>query len=177
MGQVEFMAQTVNDFREFFKPTKEKKEFLVSEIVNKVYELIKNQFDKTGVTVDIQENPHFNVFGYPNEFKHVILNILNNARDVFEEKKIPGHIQVNFITDTETGTIFIRDNGGGIPETFLPDRLFEPYVSSKGDKGTGIGLQIAKTIIEKNMGGKISAHNVEGGAEFVISLPLHNTNS
>jgi len=174
MEQVEFMSQTVNDFREFFKPAKEKKPFLACETVKKVYELIQNQFVKMGITVDIEEHRHFTVYGYPNEFKHVILNILNNARDVFEEKKVHGKIRVSFASTPTEGTIYIRDNGGGIPEAFLPDKLFEPYVSSKGDKGTGIGLQIAKTIIEKNMGGTISAHNIEDGAEFVITLPVHS---
>jgi len=170
--QVRFMSQTMNDFRNFFKPSKEKTVFAACESAGSVAKLLKPQFDKHRVTVTIHPHEHFQVNGYPNEFKQVVLNILNNARDVFEEKKQAGQIDLLFEHDEAYGTIRIRDNGGGVPETLLPEKLFEPYVTTKGEKGTGIGLQICKTIIEKNMGGNLSVQNVENGAEFVIRLPL-----
>jgi signal transduction histidine kinase len=66
--------------------------------------------------------------------------------------------------------VTISDDGGGMPEDII-DKIFEPYFTTKGeDKGTGIGLYMCKTIIEKNMGGSISAANVPGGARFEIVL-------
>jgi signal transduction histidine kinase len=67
--------------------------------------------------------------------------------------------------------LIISDNAGGIPPELLQSGIFEQFSSTKGEAGTGIGLAISKTIIEENMGGKISAKNVNGGAEFMIELP------
>jgi len=105
----------------------------------------------------------------------VALNLINNAKDALEEKKISeGKILCLFHIDRDSnlGTIRVQDNGGGISEELLPDKLFSPYISTKGEKGTGIGLQISKTIIEKQFHGKLWASNIEGGAEFVIEIPL-----
>ena len=60
-------------------------------------------------------------------------------------------------------------DAGGVPEETI-ERLFEPYFTTKGPKGTGIGLYISKIIIEKNMGGRLCVHNVKGGAEFRIEV-------
>jgi len=76
----------------------------------------------------------------------VLLNIFNNAREA------------------------LRDNAGGIPAAILP-KIFDPYFTTK-EKGTGIGLYMAKVIIEGNMDGLIEVRNVEGGAEFTVSCPL-----
>lgn len=83
-----------------------------------------------------------------------------------------GQICCRFEKRGTLGVIGIRDNGGGIPGELLPEKLFQPHVTTKGDQGTGIGLQISRWIIENHMKGKISAQNVEGGAEFMIELPL-----
>lgn len=172
MEQVNFMAQTINDFKAFFKPSKEKTPFLACEAVRKVYDLVKARFVKMEIDVAFHEHEHFTVDGYPNEFMQVVLNLFGNARDAIEEKGEKGRIDVRFENDETHGTIYIRDNGGGVPEELLPDKVFQPYVSTKGEKGTGIGLQIAKLIIEENMEGAITVHNTAEGAEFVIRLPL-----
>jgi len=64
----------------------------------------------------------------------------------------------------------VRDNGGGIPEEIL-DRIFDPYFTTKAD-GSGIGLYMSKMIIELHMKGSITAKNIEGGVEFIVSVPL-----
>ena len=103
----------------------------------------------------------------------MVLNIFTNAKDVFvSQKRTDGKIECFFSQKGEIGTIRIRDNGGGIPQDLLPDKIFEEHVSTKGDKGSGIGLSICRSIIEQHMGGRIWAHNVDDGAEFVIELPI-----
>jgi len=171
-GQVSFMNSTIETFRNFFKPSKEKVKFMPCEEINETSNLLLAKMKKHNTTITLHEHEHFYVFGFQNEFKQVLLNIFSNAIDVFSERGVKdGRIEVFIEHKDKFGILRIRDNGGGIPDELLPDRLFEPYVTTKGENGTGIGLQISQTIIKENMGGKLWAHNVDSGAEFVIELP------
>jgi len=169
--QIRFMSQTVDDFRSFFKPNKEKELFRPCEVTREVLQLLSSFFDKRQIAVTIHPHTHFLTEGYPSEFKQVILNIFNNAKDAMEERQIAERrIDVRFIYDAGISTITIEDNAGGIPEELLPDKIFEPYTSTKGEGGTGIGLSLSRQIIEK-IGGSIAVENKRGGASFIIKLP------
>lgn len=116
--------------------------------------------------------------GYRNELKQVILNLINNSRDAINGRRKKGAAvtEDGWITidikDVEMKVVVhICDNGGGIADNVI-DKVFEAYVTTKGEGGTGIGLYMSKAIIENKMNGKISASNIEGGARFVIELPL-----
>lgn len=171
--QIAFMSQTINDFRNFFRPTKKKIYFSPYENIEKIRRMFGMHFKKEGITIDTEKLAHINVLGYPNEFTQVILNLFNNMRDVFIERKTQNRkIICSSSTNNRTLEIRIKDNGGGIPDALLPEKLFEAYTSTKGDRGTGLGLKIAKTIIEEHMQGKLWAHNLKQGAEFVLELPI-----
>lgn len=173
LKQTRFMSQTVDDFRNFFKPSKEIKPFNPKNAIDEVLHLLRPQLDKARIEYRCHAEGEFQCSGLVNEFKQVVLNIINNARDVLIERQIAhSYISIELSHDAMFGIILIKDNGGGIPKELLPNKIFEPYVSTKGEQGTGIGLQIAKTVIEKNMGGSILATNNDEGAEFMISLPL-----
>jgi signal transduction histidine kinase len=109
--------------------------------------------------------------GFPNEFSQVIMNIILNARDALIESGVePGTIRIRAGQTDDRVYVTISDNAGGIPEEIM-DRIFEPYFTTKGpDRGTGIGLFMAKTIIEQNHGGTLHACNSRGGAEFRIEI-------
>lgn len=144
------------------------------ETVEEMTRIMKDQLIKNSIKVVVHEHEHFKVKGYPNEFKQVVLILLSNAKDVFVEKGMKdGKVDIKIENDWKKGRLIFEDNGGGIPTELLPDKLFNAYVSTKGEKGTGIGLQIAKMIIEENMGGKIWAENYERGARFTIELDTH----
>ncbi len=81
-----------------------------------------------------------------------------------------GEITITACADNDMGVVTVRDNGGGIPESVL-DKIYEPYFTTKSS-GTGIGLYMSRTIIERNMGGRIEARNIDGGSEFTIRIPL-----
>jgi len=172
--QIEMLSQIINDFRDFYKPDTHKKIFKACELSRDVYKLIEAKMKKLGVNFVVEEHKHFDVCGYPNDFKQVMLNIYSNACDKFEENRQKNPtIELSFLDDENTGKIIVKDNGGGIPEELLPDKLFENYVTTKGEKGTGIGLKLCKNIIENKMNGKIYASNKEGGAVFTIELPIY----
>jgi signal transduction histidine kinase len=113
------------------------------------------------------------VHGYKNELEHCMVNIINNARDALEESR-PTRPMITIEVDREGDKVIalIRDNAGGIPEEII-GRVFDPYFTTKEEgKGTGIGLYMAKMIIERNMGGRITVRNTDEGAEFRLELPI-----
>lgn len=170
--QVRFLGQTITDFRHFFKPEKKKRLFDVQVAIERITGIIQPLLEKssTGLGLDIQE--YLQVYGYENEFKQVVLNLVNNAGDAIAENGVEnGQIQVSAYAEGEETVIEVTDNGGGIPDHLLPDKLFDPYVSTKGEKGTGIGLSMSKTIIEQNMGGEITAENIDGGSKITVRVP------
>lgn len=162
---IQFMSKTIDDFRNFFKIDKEKKEFSAIEAIQETISLQSAQFKNRNIEIRV-EGKDKKLFGFKGEFQQVILNIINNAKDAILEKKIKeGKITIIL----SERAIAIEDNGGGIKEAIL-ERIFEPYFTTKEQSGgTGIGLYMSKVIVEKNMGWKLEAHNIKGGARFTIS--------
>ncbi|MBF0516657.1 MAG: PAS domain S-box protein [Nitrospirae bacterium] len=176
MGQADFMAKTIDDFRDFFKPSKEKLKFNVKTAIDELLSLFEPLFKSNyaAVSMTAEQTTGLITLGYPNEFKQVILNILTNSRDAIVLKRqsdasLKGQIEITIDAVQDKIIISIRDNGGGIPEHQI-ERIFENYYTTKGKEGTGVGLYMSKTIIETNMGGSLTARNIDGGAEFLITL-------
>jgi C4-dicarboxylate-specific signal transduction histidine kinase len=166
---IDHMSQTIDDFRDFFRPEKEKTNFNVNEVIRKTMTLVEDSLKSQMISVDIETEDDAQVNGYPNEYSQVIVNILMNARDAFYERKIDdGRIAIKTFADDGKAVVTITDNAGGIPGEII-EKIFDPYFSTKGpDKGTGIGLNMAKNIIETNMNGRLTARNTGDGAEFKI---------
>jgi PAS domain S-box-containing protein len=167
---IQKMSATIDDFRNFFKPNKDKQSFRPSDSVEEALKLISHCFNNNNIEVAFEKcGDPCDVMGYPNEFSQVVLNALTNAKEIIVEKKILGKVHIRVEKGTDMATISIRDNGGGVPEGILP-KIFDPYFTTK-EKGTGIGLYMSKMIMD-NMGGDITIHNVEDGAEVLLTLPL-----
>lgn len=170
--QVSFMSQTIEDFRSFYKPSKSATTFFIAKAVNSVLSLLKNQLKNENILLSLQIDDTLRVRGFESEFQQVILNILNNAIDAFLERGIEDReLLISAFELDGKVTLRITDNAGGISEELLQDdKIFDPYSTTKGEKGTGVGLSLSKTIIEKSMGGTLKARNAGGGAEFSIEL-------
>jgi PAS domain S-box-containing protein len=170
MKLIHHMSQTIDDFRNFFKPDKQKVEFCVNKAIRQTVGLVSDSFKHHKIGVTIRTDGEAMITGYPNEFSQVLMNILQNAREALLEQKSEGR-RVNIASSVENRrtVITIADNAGGITQDII-DRVFEPYFTTKGAQGTGIGLYMSKVIIEKNMGGSLSVRNVEGGAQFRIEV-------
>lgn len=171
MRLIKHMSQTIDDFMNFLKPDKEKVEFAIHEVVARSISLIEDTFIEQQVRIDLKTNANPVIFGFPNEFCQALLNILTNARDaLLELRPDDATITVTISIEGERAVVIIADNAGGIPKEVI-EKVFEPYFTTKGsDKGTGVGLFITKTIIEKNMNGKLTARNTNEGAEFRIEV-------
>jgi len=171
MKTIVYMSRTIDDFRNFFRHDKEKEIFQVDRIVNKAIDFISATLEQKGIQVKCQFTQNVTAVGYPNEYAQVLLNIISNAKDVLLERKICSpEIVITVESTGENSLVSVSDNGGGIDEAVMP-KIFDPYFTTKEPgKGTGIGLYMSKIIIEQNMGGKLYARNLDGGAEFVIEL-------
>ena len=168
---VQKMSSTINDFRNFFHPGKERVPFSAARQLRDTIALVKSSFDSANVAIELQTCTELTLLGFPNEYSQVLLNLLSNAKDaILSSGAAAGRIVVSLQERDGNGLVTVTDNGGGIEVESL-DRIFEPYFSTK-ELGTGIGLYMSKMIIERNMGGSITARNVEGGAEFTIVTPL-----
>ncbi len=171
LNTIQHMSRTIDDFRDFFKRDKDRQAFSLRNIVERSLSLVETSLRYLNVTVDVDVDDDLIVFGYPNEFSQVLLNIIGNAKDIFRERcMVDPVIRIEAFREKMKTVVTITDNGGGIPEDII-DRIFEPYFTTrKRENGTGIGLWMSKTIIEKNMDGKLSASNAEGGARFRIEV-------
>lgn len=174
MEILQYMSQTIDDFRSFFvRDRSSVHEFPLIPTITKALSLVTPALNASAIRVELLKNDRedLRTTGYPNEFAQALMNILYNARDILVERSIvEPRIEIMVTRSKERIVLTVRDNGGGIDNEALP-HIFEPYFTTKGpDKGTGIGLYMSKTIIEKNMGGKLTASNTAQGAEFRIEL-------
>ena len=166
---IQFMSNTIDDFRNFYKPDKVKEEFLVSDSCKNAINIIGASLKNFNIKLNINIENDKRIFGYPTEFSQVILNILSNAADILVERSIKNpQIDLNIDTKGILSIITIKDNAGGIAQK-NQELIFDPYFSTKdSSKGTGLGLYISKLIIERNMGGELSVYNDAHGAVFKI---------
>lgn len=173
LKQINYMSETVNDFRDFYKPTKDKSNFDIKIELEKTAELIEKAYKKKNITIVKETIESFEMVGYANELTHCFLVILNNAKDALVEiaedmKKV---IIINSKVKDDICIISFENNGTKIEDQIL-SKIFDPYFSTKDQKnGTGIGLYMAKTIIEKHFGGVIEVVNSSKGVKFELKVP------
>ena len=171
----EFMSNTIENFNNFFKMEKETKNFLVSDCVNRVIYLFESSFQKHGIKIELNIIEDNRVDSFEGEFLQVIIIILQNAKDVLLINAIKEpKIIITIDHQSRKSIVKIADNAGGVSDDII-DKIFEPYFTTKfKSKGIGIGLYMAKMIIEKNMRGTLEVQNLDFGAEFIIETPLSN---
>ena len=168
---VEYMSHTIDDFRNFFMPNKDKKIFSIQDSIEEVLRIIGMSITNQEITIEVNILHDESILGYKSEYEQVVLNILSNAKDaIIASGKQGGKIIMSLESDESMVRLIIQDNGGGIQIRPI-ERIFEPYISSKEqNEGTGIGLYMAKLIIEKNMKGKLDVRNEKEGAIFTVEL-------
>jgi len=163
--QLKYMSNTIDDFRNFYNPSKSKELFSIQKAVKSAMVIARSTLSVSNIEIKLKTKEDFDIFSNQNEFEQVILNIIINARDALVEHKIQ-EPKIKIVIQNRT--IYISDNAKGIDLKYK-EKIFEPYFSTK-TKSDGIGLYIAKTIIEKEMSGKLSVKSSNKGTTFIISL-------
>ena len=167
------MSNTIDTFRNFFEPTKNKNLFKVEHSIENTLEILSSTLRFYNIEVVKEIIDDVEIYDYENEFSQVLLNIITNAKDALVSNKIEKPIIKVNVSKIENNVIVkIKDNANGINEEII-DRIFEPYFTTKGKgNGTEIGLYMSKLIIEKNMNGKLTVKNDNNGAVFIITLNI-----
>jgi len=152
------LSQTIEDFRDFFKPNKEKIEFHIKQTYEKILMIVESQLKNKEITL-VSDIEDIVLVNFENELKQVLINIINNAKDALENITTERYIFFTVKKYNDKVSISIKDNAGGVPED-IKDKIFEPYFTTKHkSQGTGIGLYMSHEIIVKHMEGSIEVQN------------------
>ncbi|QKF78290.1 ABC transporter substrate-binding protein [Arcobacter defluvii] len=171
--QIDYLSNTIDDFQNFFKPKKDKEFFVLKEVILSTYNLIKPIFESNRIKFNFYSNiSDVTYYGYKNELYQVILTIFNNSIDAFKENDyLNKTVDVTLEENEKNLIIKVKDNAGGIKDELL-EKIFDLYFSTKTKKnGTGLGLYISKTIINRHFKGEIKASNIDNGLEIIITFP------
>jgi signal transduction histidine kinase len=163
------MSQTIEDFMSYFSPNKAKEDFYIADAVDKSLLIIGNMIYKENITISKNIDKEHSLYGFKEEYIQVLISILTNAIYALknQEEKI---ININLLSHDKVWVLEISDNAGGISDDLI-DKIFEPYFTTKDKSiGTGLGLYIAKTIIESSMNGSLKVVNTKEGAKFSIII-------
>lgn len=172
---IQFMSHTIDDFKNFFKPDKKKIRFYVDDACNEAISLAGASIKSYHIKLHKKVKCNSIIYGYEREFAQVMLNLISNAKDILNQRKIENP-RIDVVVDVQGKDVIVtvEDNAGGVEEEHL-DLIFEPYFTTKeSSKGTGLGLYMAKMIIEKNMNGELTVENSENGALFKVVVEMDN---
>ena len=175
MVQIQYMSETLSDFRNFLKPSIQKEEFGIKKAIKEIFEIVGKQIFYFNIKVNFEYkiDDEIMIYGYKNELKQVLLNVINNAKNKIvkldKEISFNGVITIKVDECSNYNIIQIIDNAGAI-EGKIMDRLFDPFFTTK-ENGTGFGLYMAKIIVEDKMFGKIEVVNDEENVIFSIKIP------
>ena len=167
----EHMSETIDNFNGYFKSNKKCIKVELSASIDKTLNLVQESFAKACIEVEINIDSTESIYIIESELIQVLLVLLNNAREAFSSSH--KGLKIVTISVHKHGvkhSICVEDNAGGV---HLQDisKVFEPYYTSKFESnGVGIGLYMAKMIVEESLGGKLSVENTQEGALFRIEI-------
>jgi signal transduction histidine kinase len=165
--QIHHLTDSLDNFRQFFKPIQEVQTFFVSSVLQSVLALIKDELEKYEIKIIVNIDEDFEIVGNENEFKHILINFINNSKYEFlQQEKFERRIFINILGKEKK--IEVLDNAGGINEDII-ENIFDMNITSKGSEGTGIGLYMSQKIAHKH-NGELSVMNAENGAKFTFTL-------
>jgi len=166
-----YLSDTINDFQTYFHPNRSLSTIDVKELIQKAVNFTLPRIKGTDIEMNIQESKAVIIETYTNEVVQVLLNILNNAIDAFVENQIKnGKIDIRFFEEKESVKIEVYDTAGGVDAKNI-ESIFEPYFSTKGKNGTGLGLYMSQMIIQKQFNSHIEVFSENGMTLFSFRIP------
>lgn len=174
--QIKFLSETIDGFRDFFNPNKQKRVFDIKHAIDTSIKLLGNQFEVNKIKLNLEVYDE-KVFGIETELEQVILNIINNSIDAFKEKEEIKDKEINItVLSKQSYTILIiEDTAGGVKLENL-EKLFDPYYTTKST-GTGTGLYMVKLVIKNSLQGDLKINNSSKGLRYIIALPQNSPES
>lgn len=168
--QISHMVSTLNEFRNFLRPSTKNENFHINSVIQNVQILMKDELIAQNLLINLDIDEEIKIFGNKNEFKHLFINLINNSIDAFNENLISSReLYVRCYKEEKNIYIEVEDNACGIPTNII-NHIFKPNVTTKAEgKGTGIGLYMSAQIVHK-YNGEIAVANTEKGALFTITL-------
>jgi len=168
---LEYMSNTIDDFRTFFKPDKQKEKFYFKDSLDRVIKISSAMLSEHKIDLKSNIDENLTINSYQNEFEQVVLNLISNAKDALVYDKIETPIiRIEAFEENNKTVVKIKDNAKGIKADIL-GKVFDPYFTTKEEaNGTGIGLYMSKMIIEQNMKGKLKAYSSQNGSCFTITF-------
>jgi PAS domain S-box-containing protein len=169
------MSDTIEDFRNFFNPHRPSEVFSMQNALDEAMTMMQGTLQRHEINLSITCNNEIKIKGYLSEFSQVLINLLNNSKDAFNNKSLNKRV-INLEIkkfDDIYAMITFKDNAGGISEEIL-DKIFEPYFTTKhASSGTGLGLYMSRMIVQNSMKGTIEAKNCDDGVCFYIKIPMY----
>ena len=165
-----YLSDTVDDFQTYFAPNKEKTEIEIHELLQKAVYFVMPRLKESAIEIVIDKREEVVINTYMNEMIQVLLNLLNNAVDsLMEVKKEHPKITLYIEDKVETLLIIVEDNSSGISDENV-FKIFEPYFSTTGKNGTGLGLYMSQMIIQKQFDGTITVQTSPNGSIFRVEI-------
>jgi len=175
-------ANVVSRLREFYRPAGTDEEFPVVDLAKIVRQAVsltepkwRSQSQAKGLTVEVTTETKGSPFvaGEESALREILTNLIFNAVDAMPNG---GHVWLETSIEGEDAVIRVRDTGTGMSES-VRQRCLEPFFSTKGELGTGLGLSMVYGIVERHRG-KLEIESTPGkGTTFVIRLPLADSES
>jgi len=182
------MTDSMETFTGIMHPSKEKKYFSVFTAFEDAIKITEQYIYRYNIKIEkelcegMENREQCYAFGFPNEFRHVLINLISNAKDAIVERQknesldFTPKIKISLKQDGDFAVMTVKDNGIGIKQEII-DQIFKPFMTSKTlEKGSGLGLYMSKIIVEENMNGTIEASSLEQGAQIMIKVPVHYKN-
>lgn len=169
-----YLSETIDDFQTFFQPNKEKESIDICKIIKRAVMLTLPRAIGKNISIDFNCQNNITIQTYTNELVQVLINIINNAIDatILTKPLNPAiTIDIDQCEGDDSFFLYVKDNAGGVPPE-IKEKIFDPYFSTKGKNGTGLGLYMSKMIVKNHLEGSIDLINSNNGALFRLKIPI-----
>lgn len=166
-----YMSDTIDDFKDNFVESKEKECIKLAKIIKDAVGAVESSLKENSIELTLKLDEEYECECYVNQLKQILIVLLNNAQDaLLDRNTFNAKIEVQTLHQNKEYIIKILDNAGGITKS-VKEKIFEPYYTTKhSSKGTGLGLYMARKIIQERHNGRLDVQNIGSGTEFSISL-------